>query len=53
MPGINLTREQIQNLLSMVEQASFKGSNAEKVVELKNTLKAGLQAPVAPRESIK
>jgi len=45
MPKIDLTRDQIQNLLNMVEQASFRGSNAEKVVELKNILKAGINPP--------
>jgi len=45
MPKVELTKEQIENLISMIENATFKGSNAKKILDLLEALKKGLENP--------
>ena len=36
---VELTKEQIQDLLFIIDNSTFKGANAEKIVELKKRLR--------------
>lgn len=43
MVKIELTKEQIEQLLNMVKNASFRGDGAEKVMMLIKALEGGLE----------
>ena len=38
MPKVELSGQQIQDLIFIIDNSTFKGANAEKVIELKRSL---------------